>query len=414
MPTTTLGPDTPPVILFAANNWDDVKFADRHLAEQLALRTTVLYVDPPMSRLTPRNKPALASALHGPRLRQLTPTLFRLTPVVTPFPERPGIVFLTRFLTARWVRNAVYELGLDRPFVIQTSPLGLSPKSMSALSYAYWVQDDFIAGAELFRVSPRRIRAGENRQIKGADIVIAATPGLFEKWSAATRKIVLIPNGCDFNSYTRMHQFPTPQDVRLDEPIVGFVGGLGARVDFDVLDAVAEAGYSLLLVGPKQSSVDEKRLALLLARDNVQWVGAKSFTDLIGYCKVMSVGLVPYTRSAFNEASFPLKILEYLAAGLPVVSTDIYPARWLDTDVLRIGRDPCEFTAHVAAAIAESDVPDLVQRRRSFARRHSWSERADAFLECLRSAAERSPIESSQGARGRARAGVSSSADRRR
>ena len=72
------------VVLCAANNWDGTKLADRHMAEQLCTHVPVLYVDPPMSRLTPRNHPRCRPALDGPRLRVLAPGLARLTPVIPP------------------------------------------------------------------------------------------------------------------------------------------------------------------------------------------------------------------------------------------------------------------------------------------------------------------------------------------
>src|ERR1700730_7587365 len=73
------------VVLCASNGFDGVRMSDWHLAVQLAKLTPVLYVDPPMSRLTPLRSPAKGGALHGPRLRLEGPALARLTPLVQPF-----------------------------------------------------------------------------------------------------------------------------------------------------------------------------------------------------------------------------------------------------------------------------------------------------------------------------------------
>ena len=59
------------IVLCAANSYDSVKMMDQHFAERWAQRRPVLYVDPPISHLTPRRQPALASSLRGPRLRHL-------------------------------------------------------------------------------------------------------------------------------------------------------------------------------------------------------------------------------------------------------------------------------------------------------------------------------------------------------
>ena len=99
------------IVLCAANSYDSIKVADQHIAEQLSRLTPVLYVDPPLSRLTPAKNPELAQALAGPRLRLLAPGLARLTPVVQPFPSRPGIATLTTALTGRHIHRATSRLG---------------------------------------------------------------------------------------------------------------------------------------------------------------------------------------------------------------------------------------------------------------------------------------------------------------
>jgi teichuronic acid biosynthesis glycosyltransferase TuaH len=92
----------------------------------------------------------------------------------------------------------------------------------------------------------------------------------------------------------------------------------------------------VLLVGARSGVFAAERAAALLARPNVQWVGGKEYTDLPSYMRVTDVGVVPYPDNQKNRASFPLKILEYLAAGRRVVATDLPAVRWLDTDLVRV------------------------------------------------------------------------------
>ena len=105
---------------------------------------------------------------------------------------------------------------------------------------------------------------------------------------------------------------------------------------------------------------------------------------LPSYLAHAQVGLVPYTNSEFNRASFPLKTLEYLAAGLPVVATDLPATRWLqaDQDLVRIADEPDSFVAAAVAAGAAQDVK-AVAKRRSFARAHSYEHRARDLLAAI-------------------------------
>ncbi len=97
----TAGPWDGLVVLCAANSWDEVKLADRHMAEQLATLAPVLYVDPPISHLTRFNAPQVAKSLRRPRLRTIGPGLARLTPAAPPKPMEPAVLPLTNWTVRR-------------------------------------------------------------------------------------------------------------------------------------------------------------------------------------------------------------------------------------------------------------------------------------------------------------------------
>ena len=127
----------------------------------------------------------------------------------------------------------------------------------------------------------------------------------------------MIPNGCEAEHFATADRASPPQDVHLEGPVAGFIGHMSERIDLAMLEAVASSGVSLLLVGPRQKTFEIAKLDRLLALPNVQWVGPKEFEELPSYLRVIDVGLTPYSQSDFNRASFPLKTLEYLAAGRP-------------------------------------------------------------------------------------------------
>ena len=133
------------------------------------------------------------------------------------------------------------------------------------------------------------------------------------------------------------------------------------------LEAVAQSGHSLLLVGPRQTTFELERINALLSLPNVQWVGPKPFESLPSYLRITTVGLTPYADSDFNRASFPLKTLEYLAAGKPVVSTDLPAARWLATDLVTIAKSPADFAHDHGTAVGRT----LRTRTSSHERAHS-------------------------------------------
>jgi teichuronic acid biosynthesis glycosyltransferase TuaH len=193
--------------------------------------------------------------------------------------------------------------------------------------------------------------------------------------------VTLIPYGSDPETFAGVEDATPAPGVALAPPVAVLIGQFNDRVEPTLLEAVADRGISLLLVGP--AGADAAWLHRLDERPNVTWVGPQPFDALPGYLAHASVGLVPYTHSAFNRASFPLKTLEYLSAGLPAVSTGLPATLWLDPgdpELIAIAEGPEAYADAVEAALALPLTPERRELRRAFARAHSYERRAADFL----------------------------------
>lgn len=367
------------VVICAGNRYDGIKLHDQHVAEQLSKLGPVLYVDPPVSRLTPLKDRKAADSLQGPRLRLQAPGLARLSPVVQPGPSRRGMAGLTAALTARCLRRATAQLGGHVQAVISGWPQYPVFGSCGEKVRIYWAQDDFVGGAALLGLDAEQLDARERRVAAAADLIIAANPVVADTWRDRGYDPIIIPYGADIDSYHGVEQAPLPADVDLPGPIVGQVGQINDRTDLALLEAVADRGRSLLLIGPADPRFEPERFDALRRRDNVCWVGQKPFQELPGYLRMMDVGIVPYRDSAFNRGSFPLKTLEYLAAGRGVVATDLPAIRWLATDLVAVATTPESFADQVDLQLELPRTPALTARRREFAAQHSWAHRAADF-----------------------------------
>ena len=371
------------VVVCAGTPWDGVPFPEHHLAERLARSwAPVLYVDPPLSWMTARRHPEYAACLDGPRLRLIAPGLARLTTVVLPGVERPGIQPITEALVRRAMGRAAVALGGRVAAVVVANQHDLFGGCRERRRIVY-ATDDLVAGAELSRGDVGRLGAQVRRQAAHADLVVGVSEVICDSWRALGSQTELVPNGVDTELFADVDAAPLPSDVDLPAPIAGFVGHLSQRIDLRLLEAVAASGVSLLLVGPRQNSFDLTRIQRLLTRPNVRWVGSKGFGELPSYLRVIDVGLTPYGDTAFNRASFPLKTLEYLAAGRAAVATDLPAARFLATDLVTVASSPAAFVAATQAELARSPSLALRAARQAFARRHSWDERTRQFAALL-------------------------------
>lgn len=361
------------VVVVAGTPWDGTRFPEHHVARHLAKRAVVLWVDPPVSPLTRSRSRA---ARREPRLRAAAPGIMRLSPVTVPGVSRPGLRRIAQRQARRTVREAVSYLELPVRATIVAS-LADMLDVVPARCRLFYGTDDFAAGAELMGIDPAWAHRRTTEQLIKADVVVACSQVIADRWSPLRDDIEVVPNGCDFERLEGSSEAPRPADVELPGPIAGFAGGLSDRIDIELLAAVADTGVSLLLVGPRQPTFAIARLDALLERPNVQWVGAKPFERMPEYLGAMDVGLTPYTRSAFNEASCPLKTLDYLAAGLPVVATDLPSHRALETEHVRLAVTPAAFAEAVVAELARGPDAAAASERRAVGARSSWPARAE-------------------------------------
>ena len=248
----------------------------------------------------------------------------------------------------------------------------------------YYVTDDWPAGAALMGLSRRRILHLQARNAKAADHVASVSSELAAHMSRSygIPDVLVLPNGC---SPDRFNGKWSPVDFGLAEPVAGLLGQLNERLDLDALDGVVDRGISLAVVGPRteREPATKRRLDALLGRSNVRWFGPQPADSLPAYLASMTVGLTPYADTAFNRASFPLKTLEYLAAGLPVVSTDLPSVRWLETEFVDVAAGPETFVEAVRRRLLNPGTEGDRAFRRTFARAHSWEARARQLLETV-------------------------------
>ncbi len=377
-------PALPGLIVFdSSTTWDGPWMAFQHIAIHLAKRAPVLFVDSPESPVysyRTRGKPVFRS-----QLTRISDNLYRLTPVAPPGLTRPGINRLTAVAVRRAVARAISELDADvHAFFCSLSAANLFDVADAEVR-VFYASDDFQAGAELMGRPPNRIRRLDQELAAQADTIVAISPAIADSYRACGYDPLVVPNGVESAAFAAIEDAPLPSDVTLPNPIAGYIGHISDRMNLGLVEAIAESGMSLLLVGPRQITFgDDGRLSRLLSRPNVQWVGTKPFDELPSYLRIIDVGLLPYTDSEFNRASFPLKTLEYLAAGRPVVATNLPAIEWLDTDLITVAKGPAEFARRTAEEATSPRSPELMERRRAFAAAHSWAKRVDQLAEILR------------------------------
>jgi teichuronic acid biosynthesis glycosyltransferase TuaH len=373
----TTDPRLPLIIYCAGNAWFRPVGTDRQMATGLSHLANVVFVDPPLP-LRPRN----LARFREPSVSKIGDNLWLASPKSLPGVTRPGSRVIAAALTRRAVRSAVRRLGRDVSAIVSSS---LDPVlgACATRQRVFFGTDDFRSGAALMGLSRRWVARGEMRQLAAATTVVAVSETLAERWRAMGHTVTVIPNGCDAAAFAGTDTTPYATDVELAPPIAGVVGQLNDRLDYDLLESVADRDVSLLLVGPVSDQVDRDRLSRLFDRPNVQWIDARPFAQIPSYLRWIDVGLTPYTNTEFNRGSSPLKTLEYLAAGRRAIVTDLPAARALATDLIDIESDATAFANLVVQRLSQADTDEQRVERRTFAAQHSWERRVEEFFGLL-------------------------------
>ena len=364
------------ILLFIpGSRWDDVRGTDYRLAMALAAHVPVLWVDPPL----PFHRALRRGVRLGPRTVEITevaPGITRVRSLSIPGFTRWGFASVGQVLLTCAIKTALRRQRLYPSAVVLSSPVSSFPAGVGGTRVLY-VTDDWVAGAELMNLSRPLVERKLRDNLREADVCATVSPHLgavIQETQDCPPGIVLIPNGCELPDFV--------DEGTERRRNAGLIGQLNERLDMELLEAVQEAGIPLLVIGPRAVHDPEmgRRLDAFLAAPNVTWLGELPSKELAPHLAEIGVGLTPYANTAFNRSSFPLKTLEYLAAGMPVVTSDLPAGRWLNTEFVAIGADPIEFASHVERILDNPEEAGIRHMRRDFAALHTWQVRADQLL----------------------------------
>ena len=299
--------EAPMILCFSHLRWNFVHQRPQHLLTIASTANNITYFEEPIFEMVPQ--PFLRSNDVSPSIRVVIPVLpVGITQEAADAAQR------------RFLDTIVASIPQGRLTAWYYTPMALrfSDHLLSDVC-VYDCMDELSA----FKDAPPELVEMERQLLERADVVFTGGQSLYEAKRSLHRSIFPFPSSIDF---THFHQARRPGRDPVDQeqiphPRVGYFGVIDERLDVDLVakTALAMPDVHFIMIGP----VVKIDPAGLPAADNLHWLGGKDYADLPEYLRHWEAGWMPFALNAATRYISPTKTPEFLAAGVPLVSTAI-------------------------------------------------------------------------------------------
>jgi glycosyltransferase involved in cell wall biosynthesis len=372
------------IVCLSAAGWEGMwARAQQFMSIFAAQGNRVLYVDPPITYLSPLKNPELRRQAYDhvrkidDRIRVYSP------PVLLPFGNIYRVVnrFNQRKLAAG-LKRVCRELGWQPTIYWTYLPNTADLPLPQELLLVYDCADEHTAFPGL--IKKETVTAMERELFKRANVSLTSAGELYRSKKDLAPGLLLAPNGADvfhFNKALQPGLAVAPEIASLPRPLIGYIGAVSQWLDQELLAAAARTHpeWSLVLIGPVDTDV-----AVLKALPNVHLLGRKSYSTLPSYLKGLDLVLIPFKINELTRGVNPVKLYEYLAAGKPVVSSDLPEVRPFQPAVA-VYHNQQEFLQKLEDELA-GDSPAKTAERLRLARENSWQARTALIEEKIKEA----------------------------
>ena len=233
-------------------------------------------------------------------------------------------------------------------------------------------------------MNKKLIQFQEEKLCSLADHVFVTSSSLYSSRSQWTKHITYLPNVVDPDHFSRDRSVSASVPVEFEsipEPRLLFVGALSAyKVNFELIRKLALKcpNWSIVLVGLVGEGDPGTSISQLLDIKNIYLLGPKPYKELPRLMHFSDVGLLPCMLNQYTRAMFPMKFFEYLAAGLPVVSTNL-PSLKEFADYVSFANSAEEFASEINNILSGSSGFDQF-RVKQLVSNHSYRKRTEKMV----------------------------------
>jgi len=302
-------------------------------------------------------------------------TIYVYTPLL--FPHYGGVVKkeFNKLLLRIQIQFLQKALKFRNPIVWIENPVGITvARYLRPALILYYQIDKYESHGELR--NPEEVTQLDEQLTRQSDLTLCASLKLYEeKLGLRNGGVYYVPHGVDFEHFHKaVEDLPLPEDIKdIRHPIVGYFGSLDAKNDNAIIQycAIHRPDISFVLIGERG-----ERNRPLERLSNVHFLGYKEYSQLPYYGRAFDACIMFWKQSEWIEYCNPVKTMEYLAMGKPVISVPFYEISKRYDGVIAMARTPEEFLKKIEEEIAK-DSPEKQKARIDFVQGETWEARAE-------------------------------------
>jgi len=375
------------IICFAPDPWDSM-WRNRHqIMSRLSRKNKVLYIEPNMYDLRQAigllKKSLTCRSLQHGRVKHIADGLWVYQhPYWGVNSHWPVFKQLGLMLRIFAIYLVIRKLQMKAPIFWVVDPrFGNMIKYLKKALVCYHVVDNYSSAPHYTGKVREDLKQTEKFMLSIADIVIVTSPFLQEEKKKYNSNVHLVKNAVDYERFAALQNVNNiPEDMKnIQRPVIGYIGALNKKLDYELLDSVARARpeWSFVFVGEIYTGKPGSQVHdfLLNHPPNVFLLGRRDVKEVPYYIHACNICILPYLRDEYTKAIDSLKLYEYFACEKPVVATDI-PVIREHGQAVYIAENANDFINKLEEAMAHSTVARRMLQR-SIAMQNTWDRRVE-------------------------------------
>ena len=311
-------------------------------------------------------------------LKKVNSNLYVFSPFMLPFQNNPLINLINNFSVIGGITVLKLLLKMKNPIVWTTIPnVNQIVNKLGATAVIYNCTDDY----SLWPGSSRGLICGQEKDLLSkTDLVLASSESLKTNCLRYNKNTVLFPHGVDIDHFRNASRENIPPQIKdIPHPIAGFFGLLYEKINFNLIKKIADSykDLSIVLIGKQSINLD-----FLEDYPNIHLLGQINYKQLPSFAVHFDLGLMPYVLDDEIKKSAPLKLNEYLALGIPVVSVKVDDVKRYQ-DLIQIAESEDDFVAKIDLAL-KNDNSKMKRKRQKSVENESWQARIIIYEQIMK------------------------------